>query len=67
MAAAKRKSIAKLSALRWGCSFLPVLFASWIAWSPAAIRHLLSADQFDLYRPGHGVGVFHIAPNPAPK
>ena len=31
----------------------------------AALRRLLSADQSDLYRAGHGVGIFHIAPNPA--
>ena len=33
----------------------------------AALCRLLSADQSDLYRSGHGVGIFHIAPNPAPK
>ena len=33
----------------------------------AALCRLLSADQSDLYRAGHGVGIFHIAPNPAPK
>ena len=33
----------------------------------AALRRIFSVDQSDLYRAGHGVGIFHIAPKPASK
>ena len=64
MAAAKRKSIAKLC-IALGLFILAGFFRQ-LDRVTAPLR-LLSADQPDLYRFGHGVGIFHIAPNPASK
>lgn len=67
MAAAKRKSIAKLC-IALGLFILAGFFRQLDrVTAPLPSCRLLSADQPDLYRFGHGVGIFHIAPNPASK
>ncbi len=67
MATAKRKSIVKLC-IALGLFVLAGLFRQLDRLAaPLPSCRLLSADQSDLYRAGHGVGLFHIAPNPAPN
>lgn len=65
MAAAKRKSIAKLC-LALGLFILAGFFVRRIAWALRCPLPLFSADQPDLHRSGDGLGLFHISQDFAP-
>lgn len=66
MAAAKRKSIAKL------CLALVLFVLAGFfrqadrVGAPLPLCRFLSADQPDLHRFGHGLGLFHISQDSAP-